>query len=894
MARQTVYPASETFDEEAALQDWAASLDEAVALHGKAFGERILRHLRMHGQAVGMNLPLTSVTPYANSIPASLEPEYPGDLEMETRITNLIRWNAMVMVHRANKRFPGLGGHIATYASCATLYEVGQNHFFRGRAHPEGPDFVYFQGHASPGMYARAFLEGRLSEEQIDHFRREAGGHPGLSSYPHPWLMPDFWQFPTVSMGLGPLSAIYHARFIRYLEDRGLKEPVGQRIWCMVGDGETDEPETLGAINLAAREKLDNLVLIVNCNLQRLDGPVRGNGKIIQELEGTFRGSGWRVLKVIWGSDWDPLFARDTENRIIQRAGEIPDGEFQKYTVEPGWYMREHFFGTDDRLLKLVEHIPDQELKHLDRGGHDPKKVHAAFRAASEPDGRPTVILTKTVKGFGMGVATEGLNIAHNAKKMPTEALQAFRDQFGLDVPDDQLEDPPFLRPHDKSAEIRYLRERRRALGGFVPERRVQVQGADLPDDEVFAEFREGSGDREVSTTMAFVRMLGKVLKDESFGPYLVPIVPDESRPLGLAAPFRPNGIYSHVGQLYEPVDKKNVLYYKEATDGQILEEGITEAGSMASFLAAGTAYANHGLPMIPVYLFYSMFGFQRTGDQMWQAGDSRARGFLVGGTAGRTTLNGEGLQHQDGHSHVHAGTVPNVKAYDPAYSYEIAVIVEDGLRRMMEADGDWIYYLTVQNETYVQPPMPEDARQGILSGLHRIRSCDAPDAERRVQLFGSGSILQRVLAAADLLAERWDVQADVWSATSYKELRTNGLGCDHWNRLHPAEEARVPYLRHTLRDAPGPVVAATDYLKLVPDGIRPWLDRTAVTLGTDGYGRSDTREALRAHFEVDERFIALAALDALRIDGKMEAGAVREAMDALEIDPEKRNPLLT
>ncbi len=893
MGKRSLYPQIAGVDAEAELRDWEESLDEAVALRGKKFGERILRHLRLHGQAVGLSLPLTSITPYMNSIPLSLQPAYPGDLEMEERITNLIRWNAMLMVHRANKHFPGIGGHIATYASCATLYEVGQNHFFRGWDHPNGPDFVYFQGHASPGMYARAFLEGRLSEEQLEHFRREALGHPGLSSYPHPWLMPDFWQFPTVSMGLSAPNAIYHARFMRYLEDRGLKEPRNQRVWCLIGDGETDEPETLGAINLAAREKLDNLILIVNCNLQRLDGPVRGNGKIIQELEGTFRGSGWRVIKVIWGSDWDAILARDTENRIIERAGEIPDGEFQKYTVEPGWYMREHFFGKDQRLLDLVQDVSDRRLKHLSRGGHDPKKVYAAYRAAAQGDGRPTVILAKTIKGFGMGAAGEGLNIAHNAKKMPLEALKTFRDQFELDLSDDALEDPPYIRPNPKSAQMRYLLDRRKALGGFLPERRVQVQGAQLPDDEIFVEFREGSGDREVSTTMVFVRMLGKLLKDKGFGKYLVPIIPDESRTLGLDALFGPFGIYSHVGQLYEPVDKENMLYYKEAINGQILEEGITEAGSMASFTAAGTAYANHGVPMVPVYLFYSMFGFQRTGDEMWAACDNRARGFWVGGTSGRTTLNGEGLQHQDGHSHLLANAAPNVKAYDPAYSYEIATIVQDGLRRLVDAGEDWIYYLTVQNENYAHPPMPEGAAEGIVRGLYRVKACEDPQARRRVQLFGSGSILQQVLAAQALLAERFDVQADAWSITSYKELRMDAMQAEHWNRLHPQEHERVPYLCEALGDAAGPAVAASDYVRLVPDSIGPWMDRTFVTLGTDGFGRSDTRSALRHHFEVDERLIALAAMAALHRDRTVQASTVEKARDELEIDPDKADPLL-
>lgn len=893
MSKKTVYPEITDFDDASELRDWIESLDEAVHLRGKSWGERILRQLRMYAQSIGVNLPLTSVTPYQNTIPLSLQPDYPGDLTMEERITNLIRWNAMVMVHRANTEHKGLGGHIATYASCATLYEVGQNHFFRGAEHPNGPDFVYFQGHASPGMYARAFLEGRLSEEDVRNFRRETGDKKGLSSYPHPWLMPEFWQFPTVSMGLSTISAIYHARFIRYLEDRGLKEPRGQKIWSFAGDGETDEPETLGAINLASREKLDNLILVINCNLQRLDGPVRGNGKIIQELEGTFRGSGWRVIKVIWGSDWDPLFAKDQDNLILHRADEVVDGEFQNYTVQPGWYMREHFFGKDERLLKLVEGIPDEKLKHLSRGGHDPRKVYAAYRAAIHNDGRPTVILVKTIKGFGMSEAGEGLNIAHNAKVMTPDALKAFRDQFNLDIDDEALSDPPFIRPHEKSAEIRYLTDRRKALGGFLPKRKMKPIEVELPEEKVFAEFRESSGERQASTTMAFVRMLGKLLKDKNVGKNLVPIVPDESRTFGLDALFRQVGIYSHVGQLYDPVDRKNVLYYREAADGQILEEGITEAGSMASFVAAGTAYANHGVPMIPVYMFYSIFGFQRTGDQIWLAGDARARGFMIGCTAGRTTLNGEGLQHQDGHSHILASTVPNIKAYDPAYSYEVATIFCDGLKRMLHGNEDWIYYITLQNENYSHPPMPEGVENGILRGLYRCRTSNDEKNKLRVQLFGSASIMPRTLMAQELLAQKFGVSADVWSVTSYKELRTDALACDRWNMLHPDETPRTPYLAQVLSDAPGPVVAASDYLKLLPDGIARWIDRPFVSLGTDGFGRSDTRPNLRSHFEVDERYIALAALAGLLRNGDLKRKQVKEAIGKLDIDPEKIDPLL-
>ncbi|MHC4871419.1 MAG: pyruvate dehydrogenase (acetyl-transferring), homodimeric type [Planctomycetota bacterium] len=872
------------------LQDWLESFDEAVQLKGKEWGERILRNLRMYAQSIGVNLPLTSVTPYTNTIPPSLEPEYPGNLAMEKRILDLIRWNAMLMVHKANSDGSGRGGHIATFASSAVLYEVGQNHFFKGRHHPDGPDLVYFQGHASPGMYARGFLEGRFSSKNLDNFRSETGPDPGLSSYPHPWLMPDYWQFPTVSMGLNAISSIYHARFIRYLEDRGLKESKNQKLWAFLGDGECDEPESLGAINLASREKLDNLIFVINCNLQRLDGPVRGNGKIIQELEGTFRGSGWKVIKVIWGSDWDPIFSKDRNNLIIKRAGEIPDGEFQKYSVEPGWYMREHFFGKDQRMLDLVSHLSDEELKSLMRGGHDFKKVYAAYRAAQESDGRPTVIIAKTIKGYGMDESGEGLNIAHNSKVMSLEALKAFRTKFNLEIEDSRLENPEFFRPPEKGPEIRYLLDRRKSLGGFIPERKVSVTVPEQPSDKIFAEYSKGS-DRDVSTTMVFVRMLAKLLKDKNIGKFLVPIVPDESRTFGLDALFRQCGIYSHVGQLYEPVDSANVLYYKEAKEGQILEEGITEAGSMASFTAAATAYANHGIPTIPIYMFYSIFGIQRTGDQVWLCGDARARGFMIGCTAGRTTLNGEGLQHQDGHSHVIWNIVPNAKAYDPAYSYEIAAIVKDGIKRMTAGNEDLLYYLTIGNENYQQTEMPEGAEEGILRGIYLFKKGINSKSKKAVQLFGSGPMLKEAVKAQQLLRDDFDISSNVWSVTSYKELRDEALGCDRRNMYQSNGKRETPYITRTLEKHTGPVVAVSDFMKLLPDSISRWLPQQIISLGTDGYGRSDRRDALRNHFEISPQHIAFAALHALYQEKKVTKQTVNKAMKKYGIDPDKQDP---
>ena len=836
---------------------------------------------------------MTSQTPYVNTIPTNHQPAYPGDRTIERRLKSLVRWNAMAMVVRANRASDGIGGHISSYASAATLYEVGFNHAFRGREAPGGGDLVYIQGHTSPGVYARGFLEGRISEQQLLNFRRELAPGGGLSSYPHPWLMPDFWEFPTVSMGLGPLMAIYQARFLRYLEDRKLRPASDSRVWAFLGDGETDEPESLGAIGLAARERLDNLVFVVNCNLQRLDGPVRGNGKIVQELEAIFRGCGWNVIKVLWGGDWDPLFEKDKDGLLARRLAEVVDGEAQKYAVEGGAYMRKHLFGGDPRLLAMVQHLSDDQLWKLRLGGHDPEKVYAAYKAAMEHKGSPTVILARTIKGYGLGEAGEGRNVTHQQKKLDEEELKLFRARFDIPLKDEVVGEAPFYRPPDDSPEVVYLRDHRRALGGPLPRRLPSKLSLPGPGEDLYAEFLSGTGGRPASTTMAFVRLLTKLLRDKGLGKHVVPIVPDEARTFGMEALFRQVGIYSHVGQLYEPVDAASVLYYKEARDGQILEEGITEAGSMSSFIASGTSYANAGVPTLPFFIYYSMFGFQRIGDLVWAAGDLRCRGFLVGATAGRTTLAGEGLQHQDGHSHVHALPVPNLLAYDPAFAYEIAVIVQDGIRRMVEKREDIFYYLTVGNESYAQPAMPEGAREGILRGLYKLRAAPAP-APLQVQLLGSGAILNEVLKAQDLLAEKFGVAADVWSVTSYKELRRDGLECERQNLLHPEERARVPYLTQTLGQAPGPVVAASDYMKLMPDSIARWLPKgtTLLTLGTDGYGRSESRAGLRDFFEVDARYVAVAALSALVRDGKIEATRVKQAIRDLGIDPEKLNPM--
>ncbi|MBN1919019.1 MAG: pyruvate dehydrogenase (acetyl-transferring), homodimeric type [Verrucomicrobia bacterium] len=873
-------------------QEWIASLEEVLERTGPERVCDLLGELSIRAQSRGVRIPFTANTPYINTIPRSAQRPYPGNREIERRIKSLVRWNAMAMVVRANREEEGIGGHISTFASAATLYEVGYNHFFRAPSREHPGDLIYFQGHASPGNYARAFLEGRIPLEQIDNFRHELHDKPGLSSYPHPWLMPEFWSFPTVSMGLGPIMAIYQARFIRYLEDRGLLKPSDQKVWAFVGDGETDEPEALGSIAVAARERLDNLIFVINCNLQRLDGPVRGNGKIIQELEATFRGAGWHVLKVIWGNDWDPLLEKDHDGALVKRMNEVVDGQYQKYSTSDGASIREHFFGADPRLLEMVKGLSDEQLQKMRRGGHDPEKVYAAYKAAVEHTGSPTVILAKTIKGYGLGEGGEGKNITHQQKKLNEDELREFRSRFGIPVSDDEIARVPFYRPPEDSPEIQYMLERRRALGGFVPQRVQRSAWLEGPSDEVFREFLEGTQGRPVSTTMAFARMLSHLMQHAELGKLIVPIIPDEARTFGLDALFRQFGIYSHAGQLYEPVDKKNLLYYKEARDGQILEEGITEAGSMASFLAAGTAYSTHGIKTIPFFIFYSMFGFQRIGDLIWAAGDSRAKGFLVGGTAGRTTLAGEGLQHQDGNSHLLALTVPNLLAYDPAYAYEIAVIVQEGIRRMYERGEDVFYYLTVMNENYPQPAMPDGVREGILRGMYRFRAAPNPDAPRKAQLLGSGAILNEALKAQEILAERYGVAADVWSVTSYKELHREALDAERWNRLHPAAAPRVPYVTQCLADAPGPFVCASDYVKAVPDTICRWMPRKIVALGTDGFGRSDGRDALRDFFEVDARHIALAALTELARAGELDAALVEQAVKDFDIDPEKPNPM--
>jgi pyruvate dehydrogenase E1 component len=877
------------------IREWLESLDYVIQQGGAEQVTRLLHKLQIHAQQAGISLPFTANTPYINTIPASQQPVFPGSREIERRIKSLVRWNALSMVVRANREESGIGGHISTYASAATLYEVGFNHFFRARDSQGNGDIIYFQGHAAPGIYARAFLEGRLSVEHLKNFRREERSENSLSSYPHPWLMPDFWEFPTVSMGLGPIMAIYQSRFCRYLEDRGLKKQCDGKVWAFLGDGETDEPEALGAITLASREKLDNLIFVINCNLQRLDGPVRGNGNIIQELEAAFRGAGWNVIKVIWGSDWDPLLANDHEGLLVRRMGEIVDGQWQKYSAESGAYFREHFFGTDPRLLDMVKHLSDEQLARLRLGGHDPQKVYAAYHAAVNHRGSPTVILARTIKGYGLGEAGEGKNITHQQKKLNEDELRRFRSRFGIPISDDDIAQAPFYRPAEDTQEIQYIRRQRERLGGYVPRRTVAVESIKAPGDEMFDEFKAGTEGREASTTMVFVRILAKLLRDDELGKLVVPIVPDEARTFGMEPLFRQVGIYSHVGQLYEPVDAATLLYYKEAKNGQILEEGITEAGSMSSFIAAGSAYATHGINMIPFFIYYSMFGMQRIGDLVWAAGDTRTHGFLLGGTAGRTTLSGEGLQHQDGHSHLLAYPVPNLVAYDPAYAFELATIIQDGIYRMYEKQEDIFYYVTLMNENYEHPPMPDrdGVREGILRGMYLFRPTENSDAKLRAQLFGSGAILNEVLKAQQILAERYNVAADVWSVTSYKELYRDGHEAERLNMLHPGEKPRVPFVTEAVGQAPGVFVAASDYVKALPDSISQWLPRPLVSLGTDGFGRSEGRAALRNFFEVDARYVTLATLVALLRDKKVKAELVQRALKELEINPDKAHPLL-
>ncbi|MCC6488059.1 MAG: pyruvate dehydrogenase (acetyl-transferring), homodimeric type [Candidatus Hydrogenedentes bacterium] len=877
---------------EAETREWLQSLNYVIENEGPDRVIHILRQLQIRAQAEGVRLPFTANTPYVNTIRPDDQPAYPGSREIERRIKSIIRWNAMAMVVRANREESGIGGHISTYASAATLYEVGFNHFFRGSGKDHSGDQIYFQGHAAPGIYARAFIEGRLSNEQLENFRAELAPGGGLSSYPHPWLMPTFWQFPTVSMGLGPIQAIYQARFNRYLEDRGLKPDLGNKVWAFMGDGECDEPESLGAITLASRERLDNLIFVINCNLQRLDGPVRGNGKIIQELEAIFRGAGWNVIKVIWGSEWDALLAKDTQGALVKRMGEVVDGQYQKYTVEDGKYIRDHFFNGDPNLLKLARGITDEQLRKIKRGGHDPEKVFAAFHSAVNHVGQPTVILAKTVKGYGLGESGEGKNITHQQKKLNEDELREFRTRFGIPISDEAVALAPFYRPPDDSPEMIYLRERREALGGYVPSRAVSCQPLKTPDVSVFNEFNKGSEDRTFSTTFAFVRILAKLLRDKEVGKYIVPIVPDEARTFGMEALFRQVGIYSHVGQLYEPVDSDSLIYYKEAEDGQILEEGITEAGSMSSFIAAGTAYSTHGVPTIPFFIYYSMFGFQRIGDLIWAAGDLRCRGFLLGATAGRTTLAGEGLQHQDGHSHLLASTIPNLVAYDPAFAFELGVILRDGIRRMYEEQESVFYYITVGNEPYAMPPMPKDCEAGILKGMYKFRTAPNKKHKLKAQLLGSGSIMNEALKAQQILSDEYGVAADVWSVTSYKELRRDALEADRWNMLHPGAKPKVPYVTECLEGEPGIVVAASDYMKILPDGLGKWIPQRLVSLGTDGFGRSESRRALRDFFEVDARFIVLATLHGLEQEGKIKPDAVKKAIKQLDINPDKPNPL--
>lgn len=881
-------------EEELETREWIESLDYVLEHGGNERAGNLIKKLQIYAQRRGIKLPFTANTPYINTINTEDQPNYPGDPEIEWKIRSLIRWNAMAMVVRANRLEEGIGGHISTFASAAALYEVAFNHFFRGRNENHEGDIVYFQGHAAPGIYARAFLEGRLSIEDLQNFRRDLQPGGGLTSYPHPWLMPRFWQFPTVSMGLSPIMAIYQARFNRYLEDRGLKKPSDAKVWAFIGDGETDEPETLGAITLASREHLDNLIFVVNCNLQRLDGPVRGNGKIIQELEAIFRGAGWNVIKVIWGSNWDPLLKKDHDGILAKRMTQALDGDYQKYSVASGEYIRNHFFGTHPHLKEMVKDLSDTDLQKLRRGGHDPEKIFAAYKQAIENLGSPTVILAKTIKGYGLGEAGEGRNITHQQKKLNEDELKLFKKRFDIPISDEDISRAPFYKPTDDSPEIKYIKERREELGGYVPKREIICNPIKPPAEKLFEEFYKGSEKREVATTMAFVRMLAKMLKDKNIGKLIVPIVPDEARTFGMEALFRQVGIYSHVGQLYEPVDAETLLYYKEAVDGQILEEGITEAGSMSSFIAAGTAYATHGINTIPFFIYYSMFGFQRIGDLVWAAGDMRCKGFMVGGTAGRTTLAGEGLQHQDGHSHLLAYPVPNLKAYDPAFAYEIAVIVQDGIRRMYVEQEDLFYYITVMNETYRQPPMPKNSKEGILRGMYKFKNSENKESKLHAQLFGSGTILNEVLKAQEVLGEKYGVAADVWSVTSYKELYRDGLQKERWNMLHPSEIKRVPYITECVKDAPGVFVAASDYVMALPDSISQWLPRPLVSLGTDGFGRSASRKALRDFFEVDWRYITLAVLASLTWNKEIDPGIVEKAIIDLEINPSKVNPLIS
>jgi pyruvate dehydrogenase E1 component len=882
-------------------REWLDALAAVIEREGPERAHYLIDALVDKARRSGAYLPYNATTAYVNTIAPQNEAQRPGDPSLERRLKSIIRWNAMAMVVRANRKPGSLGGHIASYQSVANLWEIGFNHFFHAPSEDHGGDLIYFQGHSSPGIYARAYLEGRLTDEQLDHFREEVDGN-GLSSYPHPWLMPGFWQFATVSMGLNAISAIYQARFMKYLHHRGILDTAKRKVWAFLGDGEMDEPESLGAISLAVRENLDNLIFVVNCNLQRLDGPVRGNGKIIQELEAVFRGAGWNVIKVIWGSNFDPLLARDDKGLLRRRMEEAVDGDYQAYAAKGGAYIREHFFGKYPELKEMVADMSDEDLWRLKRGGHDPQKVYAAFAAAVEHTGQPTVILAKTIKGYGMGEAGEGQNITHQQKKMGEEAIQQFRDRFHIEIPEEKADELPFLRPDEGSSVMRYLRERREALGGYLPERVVRAEPLAAPALETFDAILKGSSEREISTTMAFVRILMALSREKALKDRLVPIVADEARTFGMEGMFRQVGIYAPMGQLYEPEDRDTLAYYREDTHGQILQEGITEAGSIASWIAAGTAYANHGVYMIPFFIFYSMFGFQRVGDLAWAAGDMRSRGFLIGATSGRTTLNGEGLQHQDGHSHLHASTIPDCVAYDPTFGYELAVIIQDGLRRMYEEEESIFYYITVMNENYQHPELPAGAEEGIRKGMYLLRRSELtekPSAKKsakkdeapRVQLMGSGAILREVLAGAALLEEDFGVAADVWSTTSFTELRREGLSVERWNRLHPDAKRRLSFVEESLQDHQGPVVAASDYMRTFADQIRPFVSRPYMVLGTDGFGRSDTREKLRGFFEVDRHHVAVAALKSLADEGSIEAKRVGEAIKLYGIETDAPDP---
>ncbi|MDZ4817466.1 MAG: pyruvate dehydrogenase (acetyl-transferring), homodimeric type [Planctomycetota bacterium] len=872
-------------------EEWLEALQDVLRVKGRDRVKYLLSLLEEKAYMAGVEIPFSATTPYVNSIPTDKQPRYPGNREIERRIKSIIRWNAMAMVVRANREDGSVGGHISTFASAATLYEVAFNHFFRGRGDDFSGDQIYFQGHASPGMYSRAFLEGRLSERNLINFRREMREGGGLSSYPHPWLMPTFWEYPTVSMGLGPIMAIYQARFNKYLQDRGIKDTSGQHVWAFLGDGECDEPETLGAITLASREGLDNLIFVINCNLQRLDGPVRGNGKIIQELEGAFRGAGWNVIKVIWGDQWDALLEKDDDGLLAKRMAEVVDGEYQKYVVMPGDYIREHFFGKYPELHEMVSHLSDEKLKKLNRGGHDPEKVYAAYKAAVESNGRPTVILAKTIKGYGLGEAGEGRNMTHQKKKYNEQELREFRTRFSIPISDEDVAQTPFYKPPEDSVEMKYLRERREALGGAVPSRPENLPTLQTPKLDEYRSFIEKFTGKENASTMGVVRLMRELMKDKNIGKFIVPIVPDESRTFGMDSLFREVGIYAHSGQLYEPVDSDQIAYYREAKDGQILEEGITEAGSMASFIAAGTSYSAHGVPMIPMFIYYSMFGFQRIGDLIWCALDARARGFMFGGTAGRTTLAGEGLQHQDGNSHLFAIAYPNVRAYDPAFVYESTVIILDGMHKMYELGEDAIYYLTICNEEYSMPAMPPGVEEGIVRGIYKLSDLEVGDGSLKAQLFGSGAILREVQRAEKLLAERYNVSSSVWSVTSYKELRRDAHAARRWNMLHPDQPPQKSYYEKSIAGAEGVFVATSDYVRAVPEQLDPWTPGGLFVLGTDGFGRSETRGPLRRHFEVDAECITVATLYRLAETGKIDRNVVAQAIKDFGIDPEKVDP---